>query len=132
VIICEDNAEVFINDINVFDRSSLQFTVKLIRGLNPSLALRIQNIIAPAKSSDAGEQQIPKATDSFTLSLDSFTLKRVVETLATAGQEIAEEVLRTQEGDHEELLVTKEVIAKWLLYARQHQAEAERQNATSH
>ena len=110
-------------DANVFDRLSLQFTVKLLRGQNPALALRIQNIIAPSLSSSLGKAEPPSPSDVFVLTLDSHTLRRVVETVAAAGQALAEHVLQTEEGDHAYLLVTKEVIGQWLRYARQHQAE---------
>ena len=112
-----------IGDANLFDRLSLQFTVKLIRGHSPSLALRIQNIIAPSLSTSLGEGKPPAATDVFDLALDSSTLKQVVETIAVAGQELAEQVLLTEHGDLDYLLSIKEVIGHWLLYARQHQIE---------
>jgi hypothetical protein len=115
--------EISDDDANVFDRLSLQFTVKLLRGQNPALALRIQNIIAPSLSCSMGKGEPPAADDVFALTLDSHTLKRVVETVAAAGQELAEQVLMTQQGDHAYLLVTKEVIGQWLRYARQHQSE---------
>lgn len=96
----------------VFDRASLQFTVKLLRQYKPSLALRIQNILGPA------ENRQPLYDDKFTVQLDSFTLKQVVETVGQAGSELANQVLTTQQGDYSDLQETKDVIGMWLDYAR--------------
>ena len=74
------------NKDKLFDRETLQFTVKLIRSHNPSLALRIQNLIAPSATPYIQYNDEPHATDQFKLNLDSYTLKRVVDTLAIAGQ----------------------------------------------
>lgn len=109
----------------LFDRETLQFTVKLIRPHNPSLALRIQNLIAPSACPYIQHYDMPHATDQFNLSLDSYTLKRVVDTLATAGQELAEQVLLTEQGDHSFLLEVKSAIGKWIAYARYHQGQYE-------
>ncbi len=114
----------------LFDRATLQSTVQLMRPHNPSLALRIQNLIAPnAKVYKQFESQ-PGPDDLYKLTLDSFTLKRVVDTLAIAGQELAEKVLQTFDGDHEHLLITKLTIGKWLSYAQYHQTEYEKRKRT--
>jgi len=107
----------------LFDRATLQFTVQLIRPHNPSLALRIQNLIAPTAHVHQQKGPEPGPNDLYRLTLDSFTLKRVVDTLAIAGQELAEQVLQTLDGDHEHLLVTKAAIGKWLNYAQHHQTQ---------
>ncbi|MFT4861317.1 MAG: hypothetical protein ACI95C_000524 [Pseudohongiellaceae bacterium] len=107
----------------LFDRATLQFTVALIRPHNPSLALRIQNLLAPSAKTYRQFDDQPSPKDLYKLTLDSFTLKRVVDTLAIAGQELAEKVLETLNGDHEHLLITKATIGKWLLYAQYHQSE---------
>ncbi|MCH7815272.1 MAG: hypothetical protein IIC60_01755 [Proteobacteria bacterium] len=115
------------NDANVFDRVSLQFTVKLLRIQHPTLALRVQNIIAPAIVKESETAAAPQPSDLFSLALDTNTLKRVVETLAAAGQELAEQVLlQTEADDPGHLLAMKEIIGKWLLYARQHQSSIRR------
>jgi len=115
------------NDANVFDRVSLQFTVKLLRSQHPALALRVQNTIAPAIVKESGNAEAPQPSDLFSLALDTNTLKRVVETLAAVGQELAEQVLlQTEAGDPGHLLAMKEIIGKWLLYARQHQSSIRR------
>jgi len=101
----------------VFDRASLQFTVKLLRHYNPALALQIQNLLGPP-----GNKQ-PLHNDKFSLQLDSLTLKRVVETVGQAGSELANQVLTTQQGDYANLLETKEVIGMWLDYARLYMEE---------
>jgi hypothetical protein len=122
MIRCESQSDFHCIGANVFDRESLQFTVKLLRNHNPSLALRIQNLIAPNPFNRHPQPEAPKASDLFPLSLDSFTLKRVIETLGSAGQDLAEAVLTTHEGDEEYLLKTKETISKWLLYAKEYKA----------
>lgn len=109
------------HEANIIDRETLQFTVKLVRPRNPSLALRIQNIIAPGSSSRISGNDIPQAADLFVLDFDSFSLKRIVETLGDSALEMAEYTLQTHQGDEEELLQTKQVMDKWLAYARQHQ-----------
>jgi hypothetical protein len=110
----------------LFDRATLQFTVQLMRPHNPSLALRIQNLIAPNAKIYKQLDLQPSPDDLYKLTLDSFTLKRVVDTLAIAGQELAEKVLQTFDGDHEHLLITKLTIGKWLSYAKYHQTEYEK------
>ncbi|MFK7862923.1 MAG: hypothetical protein AB8B95_01730 [Pseudohongiellaceae bacterium] len=114
----------------LFDRATLQFTVKLIRAHNPSLALRIQNLIAPTSTPYIQHYTNPHPTDQFALTLDSYTLKRVVDTLAIAGQELAEEVLQTQQGDQGFLLHVKASIGKWIDYAKYYQNEYDRQQAS--
>jgi hypothetical protein len=109
------------HEANIFDRATLQFTVKLIRVQNPSLALRIQNIIAPGSSQRIVGDQHPQGGDLFSLDLDTFSLKRIVETLGEVGLAMAQYTLRTREGDHEVLKQTKQVMDRWLDYARQHQ-----------
>lgn len=109
---------------NVFDRKSLQVTVKLIRNHNPSLALRIQNILAPSPVVNFEPDNPPDPKDVFPLNFDNFTLRRVIETLAIAGQEIAEEVLNTRDGDEEFLEQTNQVVGLWLLYAKEQRALA--------
>lgn len=109
------------HEANIIDRETLQFTVKLVRVQNPSLALRIQNVIAPGSSSLISGGRIPSADDLFALDFDSFSLKRIVETLGDVALEMAEYTLRTQQGDEKELLQTKQAMDKWLAYAQQHQ-----------
>lgn len=109
------------HEANIFDRLTLQFTVKLIRVQNPSLALRIQNIIAPGSTLLISGDEHPQAEDQFSLDLDTFSLKRIVETLGEVGLAMAQYTLRTNEGDHEVLKQTKQVMDRWLAYARQHQ-----------
>ena len=100
----------------------MQFTVRLPRNVNPSLALRVQNIITPNPFSRAKNAAALNPYDLFLLNLDTFTLKRVIESLAVVGQELAEEVLGTHEGDEEFLVQSKNVIVKWLLYAKEQKA----------
>ena len=119
------------NKDKLFDRETLQFTVKLIRSHNPSLALRIQNLIAPSAIPYIQSYGEPHATDQFKLNLDSYTLKRVVDTLAIAGQELAEQVLLTEQGDQKFLLEVKSSIGKWIVYARYHQTQYERVRSNS-
>lgn len=114
------------NESALFDRETLQFTVKLLKPHNPSLALRIQNLIAPTSTIYQKENAGPSPNDRYQLTLDSFTLRRVVDTLATAGQELAEKALQTHDGDHDFLIHTKSAIGKWLDYARYHQTEFNR------
>jgi hypothetical protein len=109
------------HEANIFDRQTLQFTVKLIRVQNPSLALRIQNIIAPGSSLLIAGDEHPRPEDLFSLDLDTFSLKRIVETLGEVALAMAQYTLRTNEGDHEVLKQTKQVMDDWLAYARQHQ-----------
>ncbi|NKB31634.1 MAG: hypothetical protein GKR91_00855 [Pseudomonadales bacterium] len=122
MIKCESQHDFHCIGANVFERDSLQFTVKLLRNHNPSLALRVQNIIAPNPFIQRGANNSPQSSDLFPLNLDSFTLKRIIETLAIAGQELAEKVLETQQGDEAFLIQTKEVIGQWLLYAKEQKA----------
>ncbi len=116
----------------LFDRETLQFTVKLLKPQNPSLALRIQNLIGPSARIHHQESEILSPEDTFKLCLDSFTLKRVVETLANAGQALAESAIQSHDGDHQELLNTKAAISKWLDYARYHQLQFEQQSRNQH
>jgi hypothetical protein len=110
----------------LFDRATLQFSVQLIRPHNPSLALRIQNLIAPTAKIHKQWGTQPGPDDLYKLTLDSFTLKRVVDTLAVAGQELAENAMQTLGGDHDHLLTTKAAIGKWLSYAQHHQTQYEK------
>lgn len=128
--ICTVNSNASPSKHKLFDRETLQFTVKLIRPHNPSLALNIQNLIAPSAVPYIQYHDDIHRTDQFNLNLDSYTLKRVVDTLAVAGQDLAEQVLLTEQGDHGFLLQVKAAIGKWIDYAKHHQIEYElRQSA---
>jgi len=105
---CELQNELYCIGANVFDRSSLQFTVKLLRNHNPSLALRIQNIIAPIATDSSGDIEPPDANSLYPLNFDKFTLRRIIETLAMAGQEIAENALDGKAADENFLNLTNE------------------------
>ncbi len=102
----------------------MQFTIKLIRRQNPSLALCLQNIIAPGTMH--ARSPAPTPDDLFTLELDGATLKRVIESMAEAAQEIAREVLLTRRGNEDLLLAIRAVMDKWFRYARQHRSDCNR------
>ncbi|PCH59556.1 MAG: hypothetical protein COC19_06940 [SAR86 cluster bacterium] len=112
-----------ISNAHIFNRAELQFTVQLLRSYNPSLALQIQNILAAKHFESDSTSQV---CDSYVLNLDSYTLKRVVETVGTAGHDLAQQVLQTNEGDYDKLLLTKQIVSKWLDYAKQYMSTQER------
>ena len=69
----------------------------------------------------------PQATDLFEISVDSPTLKQVVETVAKAGGDMAQQVLAGNNIDPGKLVQTKAIIDKWLLFAKQRMDDSERQ-----
>ena len=73
----------------VFDRKTLQFTVKLLRKPNPY-----------------------KSNNQFPLQLDSFTLKRIIETIAIISQEVSEKNVTAQKVDELSSLQAKDRIEK--------------------
>ena len=111
----------------VFSRTSLQFTVKLIKPYNPALALKGQNFLGDSHSLRENLSDPPQATDLFEISVDSPTLKQVVETVAKAGGDMAQQVLTGNNIDPGKLVQTKAIIDKWLLFAKQRMDDSERQ-----
>jgi hypothetical protein len=123
---------------NVFLRQTLLDTVTLLRHQNPSLALRIQNLLVAPSSGGVREH--------ITLQLDGFTLKRVVDTLAEVGNSLAQQVLQeqsdaltselvsareTEDKTMRELTMMRDVIGQWLNYARFHQSEYAKHQQTA-
>lgn len=111
----------------VFSRTSLQFTVKLIKPYNPALALKVQNFLGDSHSFRENLSDPPQATDLFEISVDSPTLKQVVETVAKAGGDMAQQVLAGNNIGPGKLVQTKAIIDKWLLFAKQRMDDSERQ-----
>ena len=70
---------------NVFNRLSLQFTIKLLGAINPSLVWQIKGIIASVVVVANTERNPLLSLDLFKTGLDSYTLKRTVKTLGEFG-----------------------------------------------
>lgn len=73
--------------VDVFSRGSLKLTYDALRPINPMLALQVRNIIQgePLPKSD-GETDNMHA-DYFTVTLDSFQVRGVVEGLMQCGED---------------------------------------------
>ena len=69
------------NDVDQFSRGGINFTYQLIRPLSAPLALKVRNI-AGGQPSIKGDS--PTA-DYFLITLDSFEVRAVVESLAKLG-----------------------------------------------
>ncbi|MFT6154365.1 MAG: hypothetical protein ACJA0E_000188 [Bermanella sp.] len=74
-------SELDLKPVNVFSRGSLKLTYDALRQINPMLALQVRNITQgqplPKNRSDADN----KHADYFTVDLDSFQVRAVVEGL---------------------------------------------------
>ena len=88
-------------------RATLQSTVRMLRELNPSLALRVQNQMA-VPSTESGR---------LTVQLDSFTLGRIIETIAAYAGNAANRALNHEDITLADLQEIESVIAEWLLFA---------------
>jgi len=66
---------------NTFSRASLDMSYSLLRKKEPQLALTIRNILFQKPLDKNSNQADNKNTDVFTVSLDTFQVRKIVETL---------------------------------------------------
>ena len=66
---------------NVFSRASLDISYNLLRHKEPQLALTIRNILFQTPVEKRPDQIDIKHTDNFKVSLDTFQVRKIVETL---------------------------------------------------
>lgn len=72
---------------DVFSRGSLKLTYDVLRGINPGLALLVRNITLGEAMPKENESEPNPHTDYFKVSLDSFQVREVVESLVAYTQQ---------------------------------------------
>ncbi|NRB40715.1 MAG: hypothetical protein HRU20_19975 [Pseudomonadales bacterium] len=77
----EETKPASVGDADVFSRGSLTTTFELIRKKDPSLALLIRNMTAGSALPKSDHQISNKNADHFQVTLNSFQVRAVVETL---------------------------------------------------
>jgi len=116
----------------VFSRGALQQTFRLLRKSNPTLALKVQNIMnqvaVPKPDEFAGDPR----TDNFEVNLDGEDLQAILEALVAMADL---NKLRTLSGNVTELgnlVIVKALIQDWIEVARYYmQRQMELHNPSS-
>ncbi|MBL1275868.1 MAG: hypothetical protein COB30_007255 [Ectothiorhodospiraceae bacterium] len=105
-----NNAPSPIRNPNIFSRGGLIHTFEFIRKRDPQLALTIRNITAGTPHPKTVTQADNKHTDYFTVTLDSFQVRAVVEILMEYGQ--------TEGNETGSAVVARTLMEDWMRLAR--------------
>ena len=102
---------------NTFSRASLDISYSLLRKVEPQLALTIRNILFQIPIEKRPEQADNKNTDLFEVSLDTFQVRQIVETL----MEILNQSSQTHDKDNTSLfrpVIIQSIINEWTVLAK--------------
>lgn len=102
---------------NVFSRASLDISYNLLRNKEPQLALTIRNILFQTPVKKQPDQIDNKNSDSFLVSLDTFQIRKVVETL----MQILNESSKTHNDDNTSLfrpVIIQSIVNEWTVLAK--------------
>ncbi len=92
---------------DAFNRGALRMTVALLRGVNPRLALNVQNQMIEPINPQSNANPSPK--DNFRLTLKPIEVRHIVETLKAKGQH--------PNADPGTEMLIKALIIDWVNYA---------------
>ena len=106
-----DQSSQFLQDPYVFSRGSLTLTYEQLRKSKPALALIVRNIANGVPLEKSNEQTNNKHSDHFRITLDSFQVREVVETLVSNAQGQPDE----KSGIN---IMLKALLEDWLALAR--------------
>jgi len=101
----------------LFSRASLDMSYNLLRKKDPQLALTIRNILFNQPVDKKSEQPDNKNTDSFLVDLDTFAVRKVVETL----MEVLKESSETHTDDNTSLfrpVLIESIMSEWTALAK--------------
>lgn len=102
---------------NIFSRATLDISYSLLRQKEPQLALTIRNILFQEPIEKQPEQIDIKHTDNFIVSLDTFQVRKIVETLMI----ILNESSKTHNEDNTSLFrpsLIQSMINEWTVLAK--------------
>ena len=102
---------------NAFSRASLDISYNLLRKKEPQLALTIRNILFQQPLEKSQQQIDNKTTDQFLVSLDSFQVRKIVETL----MEVLNESSKTHSEDNTSIfrpILIQSIINEWTVLAK--------------
>ena len=102
---------------NTFSRASLDISYSLLRKVEPQVALTIRNILFQTPIEKRHEQADNKNTDLFEVSLDTFQVRQIVETL----MEILNQSSQTHDEDNTSLfrpVIIQSIINEWTVLAK--------------
>jgi len=102
----------------VFGRGSLKLTFDLLRKRNPKLALVVRNICNGTPLEKSGTELDNKDSDNFTVDLDSFQVREIVEILMEYSQDQHPKVSNIGMG-----VVAKTLTQDWVALAKKMFAE---------
>lgn len=106
-----DQSSQPLQDPYVFSRGSLTLTYEQLRKSKPALALIVRNIANGVPLEKSSEQTNNKHSDHFRITLDSFQVREVVETLVSNAQGQPDE----KSGIN---IMLKALLEDWLALAR--------------
>lgn len=102
---------------NIFSRASLDISYNLLRHKEPQLALTIRNILFQTPVEKRPDQIDIKHTDNFKVSLNTYQVRKIVETLMV----ILNESSKTHNEDNTSLFrpaLIQSMINEWTVLAK--------------
>ncbi len=112
----------------IFSRGSLKLTFDLVRKKHPQLAMDIRNITCGAPEPKDPEQLDNKNTDCFRVTLDSFQVRGVVETLMEHCQQVNTNTPQSELGI---AIVARALTDDWMALASKMIAELQAEQSGS-
>ena len=101
----------------IFSRASLDMSYNLLRSKEPQLALTVRNILFQTPVDKLPEQAKNRNTDHFKVTLDTFQVRKIVETLMV----VLNESSQTQTKDNTSLfrpVIIQSIINEWTVLAK--------------
>jgi len=101
----------------ILSRATLDISYHLLRKQDPQLALTVRNILFQNPIEKTNEKIKNKNTDQFIISLDTFTVRKIIETLS----DILEQSKQTHTDDNTSLfrpVLIQSIIDEWTILAK--------------
>jgi hypothetical protein len=100
---------------DLFNRSTLELTCKMLRKKRPALALRVQNVLVIAYPRDDYHTGLTAAE----LPLDADVARQIVHALSA----LSDEMVAAGQTNRAELVLIRSLLLDWLMFAREQREE---------
>jgi hypothetical protein len=109
------SADSSANYRDLFNRSTLELTYKMLRKKRPSLALLIQNVLVTAYPRDDYHTGLTAAE----LPLDADVARQIVHALSS----LSDDMVAAGQTNRAELVLIRSLLLDWLMFAREQHEE---------